>query len=654
MSKYSVDINVSSRTAQAGAARSAAGSRENIRLGSQKASEIRKDMKKKRGPEVQSNQALSREIGKLSKTLTKLEASINKLAGSAGSGRGPGAAAPGGRRPPGRGGSGAGIGRMGAALPIAGAVIGAFGFALSKVTEIGRAYIQKTMQQYGTAGVGGFQKSGRFLGTFGAAEYGAYEKEKRMAAGRFDLGTEEYPSYLEKATARGALKKRTPEPIGTQIGSIFGTTQQMGKMAGLSRAMLPQQKSGEAFVGNIVKQIVQGQRGLTTELPFIIGEVTRNMEEAVREGVSSSTMAGDMAKELSVMGRGTLTGQARSAARTQKDLIDIQTQVGRNQGAGAGQWQMRVAARDLIQGTGKSSQEAQKYLMGAGIISQTDLDRGLTPAQMRTSVQFLNQSKSQAVREKYIERVVPTFAGEGSQSERFTRFHKIAQDAGISRDVTQSMDIFKKYERKDAPKRLQNLLEKQQTLEQESRTEESRLKSVGGFGKFIEGVTSPFRRNKDDINKDLSKVNRDLKDTSNLSVSRLAREQAIGSIGPGGMGSLIKDLYSQTGFDVPRGQKRMETGREAILMGEVGQKAAETVNTVDRAFMKLAKDMAGPVSKNIGLLTTGVKELGKVAGSAMATIGDVAKGLTKMQEDIKKEGSFTEYMGQRLKEAIFD
>jgi hypothetical protein len=598
-------------------------------------------MARKKKPEIESSLNLAREISRLSKTLTKLEASINRLAAG---GRGvPGGARggfPRGGGVPGRGAAGAGIGRMGAALPIAGALIGAFGFALSKVTEIGRAYIQKTMQQYGTAGVGGFQRTGRFLGTFSAAEYGAYEKEKRMAAGRFDLGLEEYRGLTKtdiRYNKKGEqiFKSETPT-LGIQATGMFAMGTQMGRLAGLGRAMLPQQQSGEAFVDKIIRGIVEGQRGLTTELPFIISEVTKNMEDAVREGVSSSTMAVDMAKELAVMGRGTLTGQARSAARTQKSLNDLMGQVGRNQGAGPAQFQMRLAARDIILGRDERSQKAQRYLMDAGIISPEDLKKGLSPAQMRTAVQFLGQSRFQAVKERFVERVVPRYAGEGTVTERFSRFHKIAQDAGISTDVTHSMDIFKKYERKQAPLKLHAAMERREGLERDLRTAQSRERAEEGqgfFGDLWSGITRPFRKSSDDINKELQSFDRTLESSGPLSLQKLYAE-SMGIDKKRGISAEqeFRRAKKATGFGTVEAQKLVKGSKEAMLMGEVGQKAAETVNTIDRAFMNMAKDMAGPVAKNIGTLTNTIETLAKTAAGAMKKM----KGLIREFRSISK------------------
>jgi hypothetical protein len=687
MPKYSVDINVASRAARGvGGKVAGAGTRENVRLASQRAQEIRKDMKRKKDPTARSNVELSRSIGKLQKTITSLEKTISRLStsmarisrrarrearvGTIGAGRGVPARAGIGK--------GAGVGRMGAALGIIGAPVAALGFAISKITQIGRAHIQRAMEQYSTAGVGGFQRSGKFLKTFTAAEFGAYEKERRMAAGVFETGTE-YPSHLEWRTRQvgKGKRKRTEryqvrvydETLGMMTSSIFGMGAQTAKIAGFAQATGAGKGKGEQFLEKTISRIVGGQRGLTTELPFILNEMASRMENAVTEGVNASTMASDMAHELAITGRQTLTGQARSAARTQRDLVDTQKEVARNQGADIKHWQMRLAARDIIQGKGKRSDEARDYLVKSGIVSTEDLKRGLNPEQMRMAVQFLNQSGSLAVRQRFVERVVPTLAGKGTQTERLARFHKLAQDAGISIDPTQSRDLYMRFQRQNAPERLQQLMNERSTLEQrkkETKAREDSAKNKGFFGQIWEGTTGIFRESSDDINKRIQGITREIEGDPKrgrmFSIRRLAEEETANRRmrfmsdlgGPAaGVTEAFQKQMERAGFGGLRQMKGVEGRKEQLLLGGLGATAATATQDVEIAFINLAGTLTGkkgiPINKTINALSSSVITLSKAAGSALKEIMGVAE-----EYKVIKEKGITNYIGQRLGENLRD
>ncbi len=652
MSKYSVAISVESRVA--GGKVAGAGNRANIRQASQQAQEIRKDMKRKKDPEAQSNAELSRGIGKLQKTLVVLEKSVSRLATSinkqtlrAGRGGGLGTA------PPSRGagvGKGAGLGRVGVAAGYVGIPVAALGFAISKIAQVGRAYIQKSMEQFPTAGVGGFQKSGRFLKSFSAAEYSAYEKEKRTAAGRFDLGPTEYGatdvSYFKK-TKGGDLTREVQEPLGIRAATMFGMGTQTGKMAGLARAMSPEAQSGEAFVENIIQKVVRGQRGLTTELPFILNEIVGRMETAVTEGVNASSMAGDMAREIAVMGRGTLTGQARSAARTQKGLMDTQKEVGRNQGKDIRHWQMRLAGRDIIQEAGRGTEgERESFLRKTGLgafVSQEELGRGMSPEQLRTSIQFLGQSQSAMVRKRYLERTVPKLAGEGTQTEKFARFHVLAQDAGLSTDVAESANLFKRYERGKITNQLEQDMAKRSQLEQDKKAAVARERSAEGqgfFGGLWEGATAMFRETPDEINKKIQKLDRSWESSRNISKRTIYKER-MDELAPKNVEAEFKRVEGITGFERgPRAQKLGQGRVERFLMQGVGPQTATAVRQVETAFINLAGTLTGkegiPIKETISGLSSTIVTLAKGASGAIEGIIAFDNALDDLQTTIYK------------------
>lgn len=654
MPRFDIGIDVRSRVAQAGVAGSGRQSRENIRLGAQRAQSIRKKLQDK-GPEHAKDMQLTVTMRKINRTLTKLDIAIKNLSHNVGRmsrpGSGDGVPGAGGRRL-GMGGA-AGVSRMGGAIPVVGAAVGALGFAISKITEVGRAHIAKAMQQRSTAGVGGFQRSGKFLGTFSAAEYSGYEKEKRLAAGKFNLGPAEYGEM--ETHARRKLGGDDPETLGIKATSVFGMGTDMGRMAGLARAIDPRETSGEGAVEDIIQKVVKGQRGLTTELPFILREIMGSMADKVKEGVNASNLAGDMASSIARMGRKSLTGQAAGAARTEKDMNQILTDVGKGRGGTVAHWQTRLAARDIIQGEGAESEEARKFLTNSGMFTDADL-KNLSPAQMLTATSFLGQANYGAVKRRAVDRMVSPLMGQGTQTDRFSQFHILAAQGtglGFSKDVTQSRDLFLEYEQRSAPERVDRLLSERSQLKKERSAANKRK------GTFFGSITAPFRDTSVEIKEKITKINNQLynKNMSNRTLMEedLAERRRRQGLAPSNVDASqeFKRINAETGNKDIRGRFKVENVREGMVLGGIGATAANAVNKVEIAFMKMTSTLLGekgiPLSSTLNSLTTSIVTLSKGATIAIKGVIDTISFLADSEEKIAR---FIEHSGRTRGDSV--
>jgi hypothetical protein len=207
---------------------------------------------------------LNSSILKLIASNKELSRTIKAGGGGAGGGGGGTGGLPGGS---------AGFGRMGGALPIIGAGVAFVGFAIQKINQVGNAYIQKAGQQIGNVGISGglTTRSGVYTGT----EMGAGKKAYGMATGKF-------------------LNKGTSIPnTALDIGAAYGlSAPDVLRTAGqFKRTGADYQQA--AFTG--------AGAGIETDLPMLLTGMAGILTDAMREGINTSDMSKDMARELSVL-----------------------------------------------------------------------------------------------------------------------------------------------------------------------------------------------------------------------------------------------------------------------------------------------------------------------------------------------------------------
>lgn len=217
-----------------------------------------------------SDKALISSIQKLISSNKALENAINKMSGKGGGGGG-GSSGGGGGGSAGRAG-----GRLGGGSIKSGgiAALGLAGFVIQKINQIGNAYIEKTSQQAGSVGIGGF-RHGR--GMYDAAGIGAGAKAYGQAYGK----------YVDKYN----ITKGGAAETALNIGGIHGlSAEDTMRTAGQFR------RAGADY--SRAANIGSGM-GLGTELPTLLNGMAGILTDAVKNGINTSDMSKDMAQEIS-------------------------------------------------------------------------------------------------------------------------------------------------------------------------------------------------------------------------------------------------------------------------------------------------------------------------------------------------------------------
>lgn len=207
---------------------------------------------------IDTNIKLSTNILKLNQSITLLTGVIKNRGLGGGGGGGNPISTPQGNT---------GIGSVGAALGYVGVPVALAGFAVQKINQIGNAYIEKVSQQKGTVGVGGFktERIGAYLGPEVSAGYKAH----RMASGKFTGDID------KMALKTGTIFGLSAEEVGAQSGAISRYGLSYGSIAGTGAAS-----------------------GIETELPKFMQAIAGELEDAVKNGVNSSDLSGDIGQEM--------------------------------------------------------------------------------------------------------------------------------------------------------------------------------------------------------------------------------------------------------------------------------------------------------------------------------------------------------------------
>jgi len=281
-------------------------------------------------------------------SIQKLIASNKELSQSIRANRGGGG--PGGGSPRGATGfNNGGFGGIGSSLPIVGALVAAVGYAITKINQIGNAYIELASRQVGTAGVGGFQRGRR--GMYLQTDLGAMEKSHRMSAGRFG----------------GAGREVSDRMIG--VGTVFGMgAGEVGQLSGTFAR-------GRGNLGRAVETAAGG--GIETELPLFMQSMASILEEAVTNGVNSSSLADDLGDQIVSLTRASQTNSVGMAANIIRNRRGTQQQVAQGQVGGYEQFVAYRAAGTAINRRLADPAQREEYLgqmMNQGVLSLDEVN----------------------------------------------------------------------------------------------------------------------------------------------------------------------------------------------------------------------------------------------------------------------------------------
>jgi hypothetical protein len=343
------------------------------------------------------NQALAQETKRVYSGQNKLVSALKGLKGGGGGG-GSGA---------GKGMGAGGLGGIGASIPVLGAVIGLAGFALSKINDVGNAYIDLTSEQIGSVGVGGYRGAkGNFTGT----EIGAGMKSYGMATGKFST------KYDEKGTDVNLKRARD---IGTIFGESAETTYQ--NAGAFARAGVSYEKAAAIGAGG----------GVESELQMLLSGMGDIMADAVREGVDTSNLSDDMAKNLAGLVQATPAKSVEAALNVVRSFQGTKQQLAAGQlGSAEGLMASKASEQlmmDKLSDPAYVQSLVDKKIIGAGEAqkisgmkkgsSYSDLQRaigGSTTGYLQR--QFSSEVDTSELQRKMFQNISESFKGNKAQA----------------------------------------------------------------------------------------------------------------------------------------------------------------------------------------------------------------------------------------------
>jgi len=529
---------------------------------------------------VRQMKTLTTSIDKLIVSNRKLENAIRSQSGGGGGPIRPGPL----RRGAPRGasrlfGGAAGFGRMGASIPVIGAGIAALGFTIQKVNQIGNAYIELAGQQLKSVGVGGF-RGGR--GMFTGAELGAGMKAFSMATGEFlDLSKK---SKKERKKEQVALKPTL------DYTTIFGLSpeQALGQRGLFKRA------GAERGYTRTVEQAAG--MGIQTELPTLMGAVAGQLEEAVKNGVNSSSIANDMGREVASLTLATNTKSVDAAMNIIRGFKGVKTQLGRGKlGSLEGMFAAKATREMLMERVTDISKVDILDKEGKRIGETTGRERYLSRLQKEGVI-------SKAQREKMLN------LGPGAT------FEDIQRTIGGAGALT----LFKKQALEANPATMMR-----RTIQQVQKT----------YGATPEG----FQR--------FSAVADQMGWSGNVEQLRAVWQTGLRGE-PKDVEGVGRKIISERAKGVKKSAagmaRRRQIRREDLVM-TYGDSFARSAENMEVAMINLAKT-------TLPFANEGIKTLGTVTGELAKGMGE----LVKLSKEVSKEGGVGGYIGTAIGQAIKD
>lgn len=351
--------------------------------------------------------------------LRTLNTSIQKLIASnkeltrAGKGAGAGSGAGAGR------GGAAGIGRMGASIPILGAAIAMLGFTIQKVNQIGNAYIEKMSQQLTTVGIGGSGRRGQ--GIYTAAQMGAGMKAYGTATGKFVSGKQgPNQSALDMAAIYGLSPAETLQTAG-QFKRAGGNYQQA------------------AYMGAGI--------GIESELSTMMTGMAGILTDAVRDGVNTSDMSKDMARDLSAFVMATPGKSVEAAMNMVKSFSGVKKQVAAGKMGSYQALETTKASQQMLMEklTGDKGTSYIKKLQEGGYINEKQSERmqsglkegskfkDLLKIAPKAAFMLTRKTAAEAGAPQLLQRTMQNIKGKwGKGAEGFQRFTDFARSQDFS------------------------------------------------------------------------------------------------------------------------------------------------------------------------------------------------------------------------------
>ena len=283
---------------------------------------------------VTSIKALNTSINKLIASNKELSTALKKRPPSASGGGGGGGA-----------GSSGGIGKVGASIPLAGALVAYTGFAIQKINQVGNAYMSLVSQQKQTVGVTGKYHQGQ--GAYLSGEMGQGMKSYAMKSGKFG----------------GKVNKDALD-----VGGIFGlgASEVLGQAGTFSR-------SGEKGANYGKSADLAMGAGIQTEVPTLLAGMASLMEEAIKNGINTSDMSKDLGKEITALTMKTDSKSVDAALNIVKGFASTQKSVGEGKLGGlAGVYTARAGRSMLMEKiTGKGGGDYLDKLLKEQNIDET-------------------------------------------------------------------------------------------------------------------------------------------------------------------------------------------------------------------------------------------------------------------------------------------
>jgi len=314
---------------------------------------------------------------------------------------------------------------------------GISGFLISKIGQIGDAYMQRASMQRGSSGIGGFKTSG--VGNYMANDISAMNKAYRMASGDFSnindlvplkrrgLSDEEQKEFMDLAsssfkTREGVLSgngrdymKETPEErrlkdrqeaiknspfkdeskrqnkirlakLSELKGSMVNDTSNLtkyGTVFGIDSNELGAQAGNIRRGGGDINKIIGMGMGMgqKQEMPGFMTYLSSTMEEAITAGMSNWSKPEELASDLA----GYIALSDNKSAKFATGMLNKSknSQVQASKGKidsydGLNTW---FASQDVLMDNFKTKEGKEKYLaeaLNSNKISQEQYQKGLT------------------------------------------------------------------------------------------------------------------------------------------------------------------------------------------------------------------------------------------------------------------------------------
>lgn len=239
------------------------------------------------------------------------------------------------------------FGRAAMGIGIGAGALGVTGVLLSKINQIGNAYIEKMSQQFGNVGIAGNRMSS-WGGIYTASEVSSGMKAYGTATGRF-------------ANKAGVNKS------AAQMGAIYGLSldETLGQAGTFERAG-----------GNYGATVNYGLgSGIESEMPLFMSGIAGILENAVTSGIDASNMSKDIGKEIANIAMRTPGKSVAAAMGIVKSYGGVKSSLERGKMGESLDTMYAAQANKNILMKNLSDETYRKQLLDSGYIDQEQYDK---------------------------------------------------------------------------------------------------------------------------------------------------------------------------------------------------------------------------------------------------------------------------------------